>query len=133
MSADNFVGIRPNEDGTYSIFEYGCMSIYGEDCMYLQNEEPTKTASTREAALVAAHDLVNEMYICEYGVIEMPVPRKEPCGRCFVCVHERHVVSNTLEKCSVCKKPIPDGTWTTSKWDNEKQEVVTIHSSCERR
>jgi hypothetical protein len=47
MSADNFVGVRPNKDGTYSIFEYGNMSIFEEDCMYLAGQ--LGTDSTRSS------------------------------------------------------------------------------------
>ena len=92
MSADNFVGVRPNKDGTYSVFEYGNMSMYSEDCMYLA-DQTGEISPSRETALVKAHDLVKEMYICEYGVVEMSSTRDNPCGRCFVCIHDRGAVS----------------------------------------
>jgi hypothetical protein len=79
MSADNFVGVRPNKDGTYSIFEYGNMSMFEEDCMYLADKTEA-VMPDRAAALVFAHDLVKGMYVCEYG---------EPCGQCYICTHER--------------------------------------------
>jgi len=69
MSADNFVGIRPNKDGTYSIFEYGCMSILDEDCMYLADKQGIMV-NARDSALVRAHDIVTRMDICEYGVVD---------------------------------------------------------------
>jgi len=126
MSADNFVGVRPNADGTYSIFEYGCMSILGEDCMYLSTERGQTTVG-REKALVKAHDLVNEMDICEYGVVEMDAVRTKPCGRCFVCVHERGIVAEDLQKCSVCDKPISEGEWMSITSEG------TYHHRCEPR
>jgi hypothetical protein len=126
MSADNFVGVRPNADGTYSIFEYGNMSVYGEDCMYLSKEEGT-TVDNREQALVKAHDLVNDMYVCEYGVVEMRPIREKPCGRCYVCVHERGIVSDTLTKCSKCGEPISEGEWQTLTSEG------VFHSRCECR
>ncbi len=112
MSADNFVGVRPNADGTYSIFEYGNMSVYGEDCMYLSTERGQTTVG-REKALVRAHDLVNEMDICEYGVVEMDAVRDKPCGRCYMCVHERRIVAEDLAKCTGCGEPISEGEWQT--------------------
>lgn len=133
MSADNFVGVRPTEDGKYEIFEYGNMSCYGDDCMYDANATPTKIVDTREEALIAAHDLVNEMDICEYGVIEMsPVPKKF-CGRCYICVHERHIASDDLEKCDMCNNPISEGEWTTSWFDGVANKIMHTHSHCERQ
>lgn len=101
MSADNFVGVRPQKvngelTGKYEIFEYGNMSMLDEDCMYLTNTSPDHVVSTgnsdcRAFALVKAHDIVKELVFCEYGVVELdPIPDK-PCGRCYVCVHERRI------------------------------------------
>jgi hypothetical protein len=96
MSADNFVGVRPNKDGTYSIFEYGNMSMFEEDCMYLADKTEV-VMPDRATALVFAHDLVKGMYVCEYGVIEMkPVP-EEPCGQCYICTHERQKPAGLAE------------------------------------
>jgi hypothetical protein len=125
VSADNFVGVRPNADGTYSIFEYGNMSVYGEDCMYLSESKGDTFVESREKALVVAHDLVNEMDVCEYGVIEMGHVRDKPCGRCFVCVHERNIVSEDLQKCSGCDKPISEGEWQVSN------STGTYHTRCD--
>lgn len=86
MSADNFVGVRPNKDEFYSVFEYGNMSMFEEDCMYLAKEIGV-VKSNRSEALVFAHDLVKKMDICEYGVVEMNPARKEPCGVCYTCTH----------------------------------------------
>lgn len=110
MSADNFVGVRQNKDGTYSVFKYGCMSVLDEDCMYLASEIG-EIVPSREAALVRAHDLVRDMYICEYGVIELdPVPDK-PCGRCYVCINDRQVVADDIDKCDGCHEPISSSEW----------------------
>jgi Zn finger protein HypA/HybF involved in hydrogenase expression len=124
MSADNFVGVRPNDDDTYSVFEYGNMSVYGEDCMYL-NDQVGEVKSSRQEALMYAHDLVNEMDICEYGVIEMNKKAKEPCGRCWVCVHERHIVATDLPKCDGCGEAISHGEWMVMV------HTGTYHNRCE--
>ena len=110
MSADNFVGVRPNKDGTYSIFEYGNMSVYGEDCMYLSTEMGI-IAPTREHAIMQAHDIVNEMYVCEYGVVEMPPVPDKLCGGCCYCVYERCEPSADLPKCDKCNKVISNTEW----------------------
>lgn len=135
MSADNFVGVRPEKDGTYSIFEYGCMSILDEDCMYLKDAKPTKiilptagigsgAVNARALALVEAHDLANKMMICEYGVIELqPVPKKF-CGKCWVCVHERKIVDPSVPKCDSCLEPIA-GEWMVMT------NGGTYHNRCE--
>lgn len=125
MSADNFVGVRPNEDGTYSIFEYGNMSCFDEDCMYLKEAKPTKVLFSRGSALVAAHDLVKDMYVCEYGVVEMPPVPKEFCGRCYVCVNVRNTIAPDLECCTLCGKPFHSSEWRVST------QVGTFHTSCE--
>lgn len=127
MSADNFVGVRPNADGTYSIFEYGNMSVYEEDCMYLSESKGNTFVESREKALVVAHDLVNEMDICEYGVVEMGRVRDKPCGRCFVCVNKRGIVAAELQRCSKCKEPISDSEWQVLN------STGTYHRGCERR
>lgn len=125
MSADNFVGVRPRKDGGYDIFEYGCMSVYGEDCMYLKDGNPTLLAETRESALVQAHDMVNEMDICEYGVIEMrPVP-DVPCGHCWVCINQRGIVAENIERCWKCNEPFSDSDWRVMTSEG------TFHSRCE--
>lgn len=127
MSADNFVGVRPREDGGYDIFEYGCMSAYEEDCMYLKDANPTVLAETREKALVEAHDIVNEMMICEYGVVEMrPVP-KDFCGHCYVCINVRGIVAENIERCTACDKPFSNSDWRTITSEG------TFHSRCEPR
>lgn len=133
MSADNFVGVMPRDDGTYAIYEYGCMSILDEDCMYLKDEQPTIVAPDRGAALLQAHDMVNKMYICEYGVIELAPRPHVPCGRCWVCVHQRGIADDSLPTCSVCHKPISEGDWQQTTYDVALQQVITIHASCERR
>lgn len=126
MSADNFVGVRPNEDGTYSIFEYGCASVDGEDCMYLAGEMGI-VVPNRETALVRAHDIVNDMYVCEYGVVEMSRVPDEPCGRCYVCINERHIVHDDVQRCDKCHLPIAQGEWMTLNQEG------TFHSRCERQ
>lgn len=124
MSADNFVGVRPNKDGTYSIFEYGCMSILDEDCLYLANEDG-KRVESREVALSLAHIAVREMSICEYGVIEMsPVP-DEPCGRCYMCINQRNVIAGDVARCDGCKLPISTSEWTVMT------SAGTFHTLCE--
>lgn len=139
MSADNFVGVRPNpNEFTYSIFEYGNMSAYDEDCMYLANQRGEEIseitmATARATALVRAHDIVNEMDICEYGVVEMPPVPNEPCGRCYVCVNNRSIVTSDIQKCDRCNKPISSSDWMTSYYDHVSKKTITIHSSCERR
>lgn len=126
MSADNFVGVRPNKDGTYSVFEYGSMSVYEEDCMYLSDKEGTIKIG-REQAILHAHDIVNAMYICEYGVIEMPPVPDSPCRRCFVCIHERKIIAPDITLCTECNDPISDS----------ETRVLTregiFHSRCGRR
>lgn len=118
MSADNFVGVRHNKDNTYSILEYGCMSILDEDCQYLSEDgdkvQPHHplTVLSREHALVKAHDIVNKMDICEYGVIEV-TPTEVPCGTCYVCVHVRGIVADTVVKCTECEQPISTSEWQT--------------------
>lgn len=124
MSADNFVGVRPNNDGTYDVFEYGCMSILDEDCMYLK-DAVGRPFSTREKALVEAHDVVKRMDICEYGVIELEPTPPQPCGRCYVCINERKVVDDNVQRCTACKEPIAAGEWMVMK-DNG-----TYHNRCE--
>jgi len=86
------------------------MSVFDEDCMYLVEEIGT-IAPTREHALILAHDIVNEMYVCEYGVVEMNPAPSAYCGRCYYCVHERGVVSPDLPKCSACGKVISGSEW----------------------
>jgi hypothetical protein len=143
MSADNFVGVRPNKDGSYSIFEYGSMSVYGEDCMYLSDETGIIVhplaggndgpVNNRMVALTWAHDIVNRMDICEYGVVEMsPVP-DEPCGRCYVCVNCRHIVADDIERCDKCHDPIVEGDWLTTQYDPTEKKVLTVHTRCESR
>lgn len=133
MSADNFVGVRPNPDElTYSIFGYGCMSILDEDCMYLATERGEEIAAltmaeARATALVKAHDIVKEMDICEYGVVELPPISDEPCGRCYVCVHDRKIVADDVQRCTKCNEPISTSEWMTMTSEG------TFHSSCEPR
>lgn len=137
MSADNFVGVRPQKvdgqlTGKYEIFEYGNMSVFGEDCMYYKDEKPshivaTANADTRYMALGKAHDIVNEMDICEYGVVEMPPIPDEPCGRCFVCIHERKIVADDVQRCDKCNEPIAQGDWCVGTAEG------VFHTHCEPR
>jgi hypothetical protein len=125
VSADNFVGVRPNGNGTYAIFEYGNMSVYGEDCMYLLEVAPTVQAPNRAEALVAAHDMVNAMDICEYGVVEMSAASTDPCGRCYVCIHQRGIVADDTTKCDDCGEAIAYGEWQVGT------QGKTYHSRCD--
>lgn len=124
MSADNFVGVRPNKNGTWSVFEYGNASVDEEDCMYLSDQLGV-VVDSREKALVIAHDLVNEMYVCEYGVVEMsPIP-DEPCGRCYICIHDRNIVDPTVERCDGCGEPFHQSqsmTGVSGKWYHNRCE-----------
>jgi hypothetical protein len=82
---------------------------------------------TREKALIYAHDYLKDQYIVEYGVIELdPMPDK-PCGRCYVCVHERKIISDDLPRCDGCGKPI-----SSSEWQVYTQNKI-YHYSCEPR
>ncbi len=129
MSADNYVGVIPTNDGEpvkWGVIPYGNASMLDEDCMYRGAIEGSYF-DTRAEALVRAHDLVKEEYVVEYGVIELePVPA-EPCGYCYVCVHERGIVADDLDKCDGCGKVISTGEW----------RVLTggkiYHNSCEPR
>jgi hypothetical protein len=124
MSADNFVGVRPNKDGMYSVFGYGCMSILDEDCLYLSGEQG-EVVDARDKALLRAHELVREQYICEYGVVEMsPVP-DEPCGRCYMCINQRKVIAGDVARCDGCHHPISTSEWTVMT------SAGTFHSCCE--
>jgi len=103
MSADNYIGVRPSKDGTFTI-EHGFMSPLSEDCQYQGTARAT--ADTREIALVKAHDILKDEYIVEYGVIELDCIPDDPCGRCYVCVSEDRNVAPDLETCDACKEPL---------------------------
>jgi hypothetical protein len=124
MSADNFVGVRPNKDGTYSVFEYGCMSILDEDCMYL-SEQDGKRVESREVALSLAHIFADRHFTHRNGVIEMsPIP-DAPCGRCYMCVNQRNVIAADIARCDGCHLPISTSDWTVMT------SVGTFHNSCD--
>jgi hypothetical protein len=126
MSADNFVGVRENKNGSYSIFEYGCMSILDEDCQYLKDASSELQENDRATALVTAHDIVNRMDICEYGVVEV-TPKEIPCGHCYVCVHIRGIAADTVVRCTKCREPI-----STSEWQTHTNSGI-YHNRCEPR
>jgi hypothetical protein len=73
---------------------------------------------------VSADNFV-KMDICEYGVIEMSAAPTDPCGRCFVCIHERNVVSKKATKCDGCGTPIAYGEWQVGIQDK------VYHSRCD--
>jgi hypothetical protein len=81
------------------------MSPFDEDCLYLKDISPQASFSSREKAIVHAHDLVNQEPIVEYGVIESSIP-DNPCGLCWVCVHQRNIRSENLMLCHDCSEPL---------------------------
>ena len=107
MSADNYIGVREVE-GFFYVTE-GSMSILDEDCQYVGHT--LKELSSREQALVYAHDRMKNEYIVEYGVIELsPIPEK-PCGRCYVCINVRNIVAEDIQRCDGCGDPISSNDW----------------------
>lgn len=123
MSADNFVGVYQTEAGKWIVSE-GCMSIEIEDCQYRGGS--LSEHDSRENALVAAHDAAKEMTILEYGVVEFG-KIGPPCGHCYVCVHERHIVADDLPRCDApdCGEVI-----TASEWQIHTGSGI-YHSRCE--
>ena len=75
------------------------MSSQIEDCQY--RGSIISAHKTREEALVAAHNLAQTCTILEYGVsvIELGQLPQEKCGRCYVCIHDRNIVDNKLDRC----------------------------------
>ena len=110
MSADNYIGVIPTKDGKWGVIPYGCMSLLDEDCMYRGRVEGSYF-DTRAEALEAAHDQVKKEAIVEYGVIELDPMPTEPCGRCYVCVHERGIVAEDIQRCDGCGNPISSSEW----------------------
>lgn len=92
--------------------------------MYLADEKGA-IVSSRPTALVMAHDLVKEMDICEYGVVEMMPVRSKPCGACWVCVYERKIPNEDLPKCTRCNKPIASTEFMSMTSEGQ------FHRSCE--
>lgn len=94
--------------------------------MYLSDKKGI-VVSARDLALVRAHDIVNRMDICEYGVVEMPPIREQVCGHCYMCVNQRNVIAGDIARCDHCGEPIVDGDWITMNAQG------TFHSRCERQ
>lgn len=124
MSADNYIGIIPTKDGRYGVIPYGNMSMLDEDCLYRGRVE--SYYNDRASALVAAHDLNKQSDIVEYGVIELEPITDKLCGTCFVCVHERKVISDDIPRCTACKQPLSDSEWVT------QTSKGIFHNRCER-
>lgn len=123
MSADNYIAVmqRPT-DGKWLV-TYGFASPDGEDCQYIGTI--LSDHDSRPKALTAAHDRAKLETILEYGVSEQSYPPREPCGRCFVCIHERNIVADDVRRCDRCEKPISYSEWAVST------NTGTYHPSCE--
>lgn len=122
MSADNYIGVRPTKDGKFQV-EGGSASCEGEDCQYAGHIYSIH--DDRVSALVAAHDQVGREFIVEYGVWEMEPKPDKPCGRCYVCVHDRNIVAVDITRCDGCHEPISEGEWQSLTSEG------TFHSRCE--
>ena len=129
MSADNFIGVRPIPNTLTYLVVHGFMSPLSEDCQYEGSE--LARCQGRELALVKAHDLAKQESVLEYGVIELdPIPL-EPCGRCYLCVHERGIIDSSLEKCDGCENVISASethTYTQGKVYHSSCEMVAAHA-----
>lgn len=125
MSADNYVGVlRKTLDDGYEYFVVdGNASIDSEDCQYVGNV--VGVFSSREDALVAAHNYADKLPVLEYGVHESVYPQEPPCGKCYVCINERGIVAEDVQRCDRCHEPISTSEWMTSTYEG------TFHSRCE--
>src|SRR6266404_2034004 len=112
MSADNYIGVIATKDGKYGVIPYGNMSMLDEDCQY-RGAVQGSYFDDRATALIAAHDALKEEYIVEYGVIELTEP-DVPCGRCYVCINERNIVADDVQRCDACGEPIHSSEWRTT-------------------
>lgn len=123
MSADNYITVYPNKTTGGFIVAYGCASIEQEDCLY--RGTTLSEHQTREEALTAAHDEAKKVPILEYGVTESSAIPGKCCGRCYVCINERHVIADDIARCDECHEPI-----TTSDW-RVMTQGKTYHHRCE--
>lgn len=115
MSADNAYAVF--EKGGSWYFAHVFMSPFDENCMYLADVDTDNRTSYRsedDAVLAAYHtekqEIAESGYGTEYGVFTAKIPEK-PCGTCYVCVHERKIVSEDIEICDGCGKPITSEEW----------------------
>ena len=125
MSADNYIGVLQNKVYDSWTIVDGCMSVEMEDCQYIGRV--LENHSTRETAIVRAHDIMKDMSIVEYGVIELDAYPRILCGKCYVCVHDRLTVAiaSTVPNCYKCGEPISSSEWVCLTQGH------TYHSRCE--
>lgn len=127
MSADNAYAVFVVGDKWYVSHVF--MSPMEDDCLYLQElaeKDKLSPYESLEKALVAAHEFCKEDTVVEYGVITCEA-LTEPCGKCNVCVDERKVIADDIERCDGCKDPITDTDWTVMTAKG------TFHKRCEPR
>jgi hypothetical protein len=108
ISADNAYAIY-EQDGVWCV-SHVFMSPFDDDCQYLKNTEPDSRHSSEEDAVLWAYnrekeEIYDSGFSTEYGIFHAKIP-SEPCGRCWVCINERKIIDDELDRCDECGEPL---------------------------